>query len=209
MKYTTSLLLLLFASYGCQEEKKDKSNETKIVSEQSKTSLIDSLKSVCKKNTIDTFDIEKLETDDFSKMITINKSLFQTIYPNRDDFFENAFFIYSYLPSNNDYLTLITYQKNYEGENYRVDYIDLVNIDSTGAQLDKIRLTAKDNGVITYEVVSYLNNDTLEVVERISSEAYFDPNIDTLYTNQFTFKLNGENRIDTLDIKKDFEVRKN
>ena len=209
MKYTISLLLLVFMFSSCQETKKDKSKEMRIVSEVSKTSLMDSLKSVSKKNVIDTFDIEKLETDDFSKMIPINKALFQTIYPNRDDFSENSFFIYAYLPFDNDYLSLITYQKNYEGENYRVDYIDMVNIDSTGAQLDKIRLTARDNEVITYEVVSYLINDTLKVVERISSESYFNPYIDTLYTNHVTFKLNGKNRIDTLDIKKEFEVRKN
>ena len=108
---------------------------------------------------IDTFDIEKLGTDDFSKMTPINEKLFQSIYPNRDDYSEDSFFIYSYLPSNNDYLSLITYQKNYEGENYRVDHIDMVNIDSTGAQLDKIRLTTKDNEVVTYEVISYLIND--------------------------------------------------
>ena len=112
------------------------------------------------------------------------------------------------MPTNKDYLSLITYQKNYEGENYRVDYIDMVNIDANGTQLDKIRLTAKDNEVITYEVVSSLNNDTLKVIERISSEQYFEPDLDTLYTNHYTLLLNGEKRIDTLDIKKDFEIRK-
>ncbi len=205
MKYTIGLLIFVFHSW--QEQVKP--NEQKAVPEANSISLIDSLKSVCKKNTIDTFDIEKLETDDFSKMTPINKKLFQTIYPNRNGFSENFFFIYSYLPSNNDYLSLITYQKNYEGEDYRVDYIDLVNIDSTGAQLDKIRLAAKDNEVITYEVVSYLINDTLIVVERFSSESYFNPDMDTLYTNHYILKLNGKNRIDTLGIKKGFEVWKN
>ncbi len=209
MKYTITLLLLVLVFYSCREQNKVETKEKKVILEVSNISLIDSLKSVCQKNIIDTFDIEKLGTDDFSKMTPINEKLFQSIYPNRDDYSEDSFFIYSYLPSNNDYLSLITYQKNYEGENYRVDHIDMVNIDSTGAQLDKIRLTTKDNEVVTYEVISYLINDTLKVVERISSEPYFEPDLDTLYTTHFTFMLNGKNRIDTLDIKKDFEVRKN
>jgi len=142
-------------------------------------------------------------------MTPISKNIFHIIYPDRQDYAPNSFFIQSYLPSENDYLSLIIYQKNYEGENYRVDYIDLINIDSKGTLLDEIRLAAKDNEVITYEVVSHLSNDTLTISERISSEPYFDPDLDTLYINHFTFKLNGINRIDTLEIKKDFEVRKN
>jgi len=208
MKFIFSLIFLIPVFYSCQEHKKDGSKESNLELELNSLTLIDSLKSICKKNSTDTFDIEKLEANDFSKMTPIDKKLFQTIYPNRDDFSENSFFIYSYLPSNKEYLSLITYQKNYEGENYRVDYMDMVNIDYTGAQLDKIRLTAKDNEVITYEVVSFLENDTLKIVERISSEQYFEPYIDTLYTNQLTLILNGENRIDTLETKKYFEVRK-
>jgi len=208
MKYTISLILLISVLSGCQEHKKDKAKENKIELKSNNLTLIDSLKTICKKNTTNTFDIEELETNDFSKMTPINKKLFQTIYPNRIDFSENSFFIFSYLPTSSDYLSLITYQKNYEGENYRVDYMDMVNIDVNGTQLDKIRLTAKDNEVITYEVVSSLNNDTLKIVERISSEQYFEPDLDTLYTNQYTLLMNGEKRIDTIDIKKAFEVRK-
>ena len=63
MKYTVSFLLLIFVFYSCQERKKDEPDEKKVVFEASNISLIDSLKSDCPKNTIDPFDIGKLETD--------------------------------------------------------------------------------------------------------------------------------------------------
>ncbi len=171
-------------------------------------SLLDSLKGICSKNVTDTFDIDVLKTDDFEQMILIDKKLFHKIFPNRVDYSDNTFYIYSYLPHDKEHMTLIIYQKNFEGENYRVDYIELVNIDSTGRQLDKIRLTAKDNEVITYEVASFLNNDTLKVIEQISSEPYFDPNMDTLFTTQITYRINSLKRIDTLEIINDFEIRR-
>lgn len=169
---------------------------------------MDSLKSICQPNTIDTFNIENLQTDNFEKMTHVSKKLFHRIYPDKQDYSENSLYIQSYMPSKNDHLSLITYQRNYEGENYRVDYIDLINIDSTGRLLDKIRLTAKDNEVVTYEVISFLTNDTLKVIEKISSEPYFDSRLDTLYTYHYTIKLNGIKRIDTLEFTKDYEVRK-
>ena len=207
IKSIIEFIFILILLNGCKVNNSRETKE-KIKFESNKLSLLDSLKLICQLNTVDTFDIEKLKIDNFEKMIPIDKTLFQSIYPNRDDFTDSTFFIYSYLPSDNDYLTLIIYQKNYEGEYYRVDYVDMLNIDSAGRQLDKIRLTAKDNHVVTYKVVSYLNNDTLKIVEQISSEQYFDPNLDTLYTKQVYLKLNGVNRIDTLEIIGDFEVRK-
>jgi len=222
MKHLITFSILFFILYGCKKtnprtvskttkitlaDSIKSLNKKEITSKKKKITLLDSLKSICKKNTIEVFDIEKLKTDDFSQMIPINKTLFEHIYPNRDDFSENSFFIYSYLPSNNkDYLSLIVYQKNHEGENYRVDYIDLINIDSIGTQLDKIRLTAKDNQVVTYEVVSILKNNLLSITEKVSSE--FDNDMDTLYVNKYTLKLNNKKRIDTIDVKRNFKVRK-
>lgn len=194
------LIIVALAIAGCGDDEI-------IQCESNNHSFIDSLKVICPINVIDTFDIELLKTDDFEQMILIDKKLFNKIYPNRDDFSDNSFFIFSYLPHENDHMTLIIYHKNFEGENYRVDHIDLVNIDSTGRLLEEIRLTAKDNEVITYEVVSFLFNDTLKVVEQISSEPYFNPSMDSLFTTQVTYKINAEKRIDTLEIINDFEVR--
>lgn len=160
-----------------------------------------------KKNTIEFFDIEKLKTDDFNNLLPMNKKLFKTIYPDRNDYSYYTFFIHSYLAfnSNNDILTLITYHKNYENENLRVDQMDLISVDVNRNKLDEIRLTAKDNSVITYEVVSTLDGNIIKTTEKISSEHSF--NSDTLYTNEYTLKLNSKNRIDTLDVKRSFKVR--
>ncbi|MBL4753484.1 MAG: hypothetical protein JKY52_07830 [Flavobacteriales bacterium] len=208
MKGVIGIILIMVSICGCLDSTTHESkNPEYVISEVNKTSFIDSLKAVCHPNSINDFDIEILKTDDFSAMTPISKKLFQVIYPNREDFSENSFFIYSFLPTNNDYLTLITYQKNYEGENYRVDYIDMVNIDSTGKQLDRIRLAANHNEVITYEFSSFLTHDTLRIIERISTEPYFDPDLDTLFTNKYIFMLNGDRRIDTLEIQQTFEVR--
>lgn len=198
-------MIIVFVS--CQDGPGEMKNG-KSTTEPRKQTFLDSLKSICKQNTTDTFDIENLQTDDFDEMVPIDKKRFQAMYPNRDDYAENSFFIYSYLPTMKKHMTLITYQKNYEGENYRVDYMDMVNIDSTGKQLDKIRMAAIDNEVGTYEVKSFLRKDTLNVIEQISSEPYFEPDLDTLYTSHFRFKINGKQRIDTLEVKRSFEVRR-
>lgn len=107
--------------------------------------LLDSLLAVSRPNTTNTFDIAVLQTDNFDKMIPISRNLFQTIFPGRTDYSADSFFIYAHLPPRGDYLSLITYQKQEEAEGHRVDYLDLLNIDSTGKCLDKIRLAANDN----------------------------------------------------------------
>ena len=202
MRNVIALLFIVVLLESCKEKKEGKTIEV------SQTLFLDSLKSICQINTIDTFDITVLQTDNFEKMIPISEELFYTIYSLEEDYFENLVFIQSYLPSNKeDCLSLIVYEKNYEEENNRVDFIDLINMDSKGTLLDKMRLAAKDNAVITYEVLSFLNDDTLKIITKRSSEPYFDPNLDTLYIQKATFKLNGIKRIDTLEIKKEFEVR--
>jgi len=180
-----------------------------LLGKQGGRSLLDSLAQICPLHTTDTFNMESCQTDDFSRMIPVTKKLYQTIFPDLHNYSANTFFIYACLPRQHDFLTLIIYQRNFESENHRVDYMDLVNIDKTGKCLDKIRLAAKDNEVITYEVSSSLHQDTLTVTEQISSEPYFDPPRDTLYTNQYVFKINGRKGIDTLRINRFFEVREN
>lgn len=156
-------------------------------------SLIDSLKSICRLNSLDSFNINDLQTDDFEDMTPLSKELYATIYPNKDDFTENAFFIYSYFPGGENDLYLITYQKNYEGEDYRVDYIDLVHIDAKGILIEAIRLAAKDNAVITYEVESYLNKDHLRVITKYDEEATTAPFDFILIVEDITFQLvNGQ-----------------
>lgn len=170
--------------------------------------LLDSLRKISPINQLTTFDINDLQTDDFKNMIPISKSLYQTIYPDRDDYIPNTFFIQSYLPSSSENLLLITYQKNQESENTRVDYIDLINIDRNGQLIETTRLAAKDDEVINYEVKSHLNNRLLRVIEHVSSESSFDPNQDTLFSKQCILQFNGKNKMDTLDFEQSFVVRK-
>ena len=188
---------------------REQTKEKVMLGKQAGRSLLDSLAEICPLNSTDTFNMEICQTDDFSRMVPVTKKLYQTIFPNLHDYSANTFFIYACLSRQKDFLTLIIYQKNYEGENYRVDYMDLVNIDENGKCLDKIRLAAQDNEVITYEVSSSLRQDTLKVTEKISSESYFDPPRDTLYTNEYVIKINGRKRIDTLKTNHSYEVRKN
>ena len=207
MKNLTLILLISLLFIACQGQKKDGDTKQKDIITIKKLSFTEHLKSFLEKNTTEIFDIEKLKTDDFSNMLPMNKKLFQTIYPNRNDYADYTFFIYSYLEanSNDDILTLITYYKNFEIENLSVDQMDLISVDADRNKLDEIRLTTKDNSVITYEVVSALEDNIIKTTEKISSEYY--KSMDTLYTNEYTFKLNSKNRIDTVDVKRSLKVR--
>ncbi len=202
------VILLLFIALSCGKQQIQESEvnssiyintKVNVPESQPQISLVDSLRLVCRANTTNVFDIKTLQTDDFSVMAPIHKNLFQALFPERDDYYPGAFFIYSYLPIPGDNLSLVTYQKNYEGENYRVDYMELVTLNSEGQHLEQIRLAAQDNMVITYEVVTNLKEDTLFVTELVSTEII--ANKDTLFTNQLIFKINGSSTMDTLGIE--------
>ncbi len=212
------LFLILFIVFllGCGEKSttpKRQVNEGKIISsvetqEIKKTQKVqlDSILQKVKINNIDTFSIRNLQTDDFSEMIPIDEELFKLIYPSRNDYTPKSFYIFSKILNEKEYYTLIIYQKNFEGEDYRVDYIELVNITKDGLQLDKIRLTVEDNETIIYEVNSILKENTLIQKESISTFSESDSTKDTLHHTEYTFKLFGEKRIDTLNLSKTFEL---
>jgi len=203
LKFITILLILGSCIHKGNDVEKVNGDKQEIHGSYFKESVI----SVCHVNSIDTFDMSVLQTDKFKGMLSISKNVFQNMFPKRKDYTDSSFFVYSYIPNEFDYLTLIIYQKNYEGENYRVDKMELVNIDSNGRSLDRITLATIDNAVITYEINSIIyNNDTLKVIEKVSSEPYFNPDHDTLYTNQYVFRINTASRIDTISQQHDFEI---
>jgi hypothetical protein len=199
--------LLIFILFSCQSNLKKGSDDfKKEVSKTTRLSLIDSLKNICRINILTTFDIQNLFTNDFSKMVPVSDSLAKKMFPEDYEFDINNLYIKSYIPNSQDYLTLILYQKNFEGENYRVDYITLVNLDSTGKVIDNIILTVEDNGAILYEVTSYfLGKDSIKTIEKTSSESYFNPDHDTLYTTE-VYLLNNKIKIDTISLKVESEV---
>lgn len=169
--------------------------------------IIDSIQSLCNLNTTSLFAMEELQTDDFTKMKEIDLKLFNILFPERKDFMEMNFFILSYLENSKNYLSLVIYEKNYEAENYRVDKVKLVIINSSGRKLNEIILATKDNEVITYEVSSSLHKDSLTTIEKQSTEMYYNPKRDTLFISTHNIKLNGMKSIDTLSNTKDFQVR--
>ena len=199
--------LILLILFSCQSNLKKGSDDfKKEVSKTTRLSLIDSLKNSCKVNILDTFDIQNLFTDDFSEMIPVSNGLAKKMFPEDYEFDVNDLYIKSYIPNDQDYLTLILYQKNFEGNNYRVDYITLVNLDSTGKVIDNIILTVKDNTVITSKITSvFIGKDTIKSIQKISSEPYFNPDHDTLYTTEI-YLLKNRIKIDTISLKVESEV---
>ena len=178
----------------------------KEVNTKSPKALLDSILSKSSPNTTSSFDIRKLQTDDFSNMLLLDKALYNVVFSKQKGYMSNSYFVYAHLANNKDYYSFITYHKNYEGEDYRVDYIDLININEKGEQLNKTRLAAIDNAFIIYEVSSTLNEDILVIQEKVSSEPNMDTDIDTLHFSTYTLKLFGNHPIDTLDVKKSFKL---
>ncbi len=203
-------ILFIIILLGCREKsttsKKQVEKEKVISSVETPKNQLNSILQKVKINSIDTFSIRNLQTDDFSEMIPVDKKLFNLIFPDRHDYAEKTFYIFSQIPNEQNYYTLIIYQKNFEAEDYRVDYIELVNITKDGLYLDNIRLTVEDNATIIYEVNSILNDNILIQQENLSSFPESDSTKDTLYSTEYTFKLFGEKRIDTLNVSKKFEL---
>jgi len=197
VSFLTIITLSSLFFIACKNEQNKPSRNTSL----KKLSLIDSLKSICKLNLLDSFNINDLQTDDFKDMTPLSKELYYNIFPDKDDFSENAFFIYSYFTGGENDLYLITYQKNEEGEDYRVDYIDLVHIDAKGKLIESIRLAAEDNAVITYEVKSYLNKDRLRVIIKSSEETTTAPFTDTLIIEDLNFQLRDDQKAKLIKTK--------
>lgn len=183
-----------------------RSNSKKVeISTRSPKELLDSIQSNSSINTTTSFNIQELQTDDFSKMFLLDKQLYNIVFSKQSDYLHNSYFIYSQLPNTKNYYSFITYQKNYEGD-YRVDYIDLININENGEQLDKTRLAAVDNEVIIYEVSSTLNGNTLIINEEFSGEPNMDTDIDTIHQSTVTLSLFGHSTLDTMDVKRSYRL---
>lgn len=114
--------------------------------------------------------------------------------------------MFSIISNKKDYYTLLTYQKYCEGEDYRVDYVELVNVSKDGNQLDRIRLAAKDNETITYEVNSILNGNVLTKEKSISTFSNEESLVETIQPKKYQLKLFREKRIDTIDLNEKFEL---
>lgn len=190
---TIIFILLISTSISCNFKKKDKSILKNLVESIQNTSLRE-------------INISELSTDDFSKMVCLNKEQFTYIFQDSSSFQDSTFYIHSKIPNDQNYL-LIMYQKNYETDSFRVDYIKLLSINKDKKTVDSLILSVLDNRVIQHEVFSSINNDTLTVMELQSSEPYFNPNHDTLYSTITKICLNSKQGINTISQNKTFEVR--
>lgn len=199
-------LLLLFLLVICQLFYSCKWYAQKPSSTFSFNNTIDSLKAISKTNSLNEFNMAHIQTDNFEDMTLITNSLYNKIYSN-NDFRDSSFFIHSYLPSPEKMLYAVTYEKNFESENYRVDHLDLLCLNVNGELINKLRLATIDNEVITHEVTSNLSSDTLRIVELISSEPYFNPDRDTLYKNEALILLNRETAFDTIKLLTSYRIR--
>ena len=190
---TIIFTFLISISISCNFQNKDKSIVENIVESIQPTLLSE-------------INITELTTDNFSKMVCLNKKQFTYIFQDSSLYQDSTFYIHSIIPSDHNHL-LIMYQKNYETDLFRVDYIKLLSINKNEKIVDNLILSVLDNRVIQYEVNSKINNDTLIVVELQSSEPYFNPNRDTLYSTITKIYLNSAQGIDTVSQNKTFEVR--
>ena len=150
--------------------------------------------------------IKQLQTDDFNNMIHLNKTQFTYLFNDSTAYSDSTYFIHSIIPNNYHHL-LVLYIKNYETDSDRIDYLRLLNINKHEEIVDNIILSVLDNRVIQYEVNSIIKEDTLLVTELQSSEPYFNPDRDTLYTIKTKIHLNSKHCLDTINRIRTAEVR--
>lgn len=208
MKYLSLLFIIFF--FSCSDIKQTKTEnpntiQTKPTLGVTKTSLLDSIQSITRVNVIKSFQIKDLQTDSFDNMVHVDKNLYDLLYPDQEHYAKNTFYIFSHIPRNNKGYSFIIYQRNYEGEDYRVDHMDLINLNAKGDYLYSVRLTTNDSAVFIYEVSSELDDDILKVHEESSYTE--EENVDTLHIIDYTFKLFGAGLgLDTVNVERRFEL---
>jgi len=207
MRYVFGIILIILSLVGCDEsDLSTKKIETEKENIRTKSTILDSIQVLCKINQADTFSMTNLQTDSFKGMVPVSKEVYKILYQKDNGYRPDFIFIMSVIESSSDFRNIITYQKDFGGDK-RIDFIDLIVLDSLGVVLEKIRLAASDNEVITYEVSSILESNNLKTTELLSSEPYFDPNLDTLYTTICNYKIGGKLGIEKLKCEETSEER--
>lgn len=165
---------------------------------------MDSLVNSLPINTIEEFDIDKIEIPKTRSLTNMNEDIYHQIHGNLDGY-DSASPIYflSRLESSSDStLLFITYNYSIEGENidgspYIVHRFRLFNTLKNGHSLQILTLATQDNNVITYEITSRLTNDTLFTSEIFEKEA--TSNNDPLFTENNKFLISKKSMyLDTI-----------